>query len=314
MAPLLEVSNLRCCFGAFPAVDGVSFTVQPAEVFGLLGPNGAGKSTTMMMLCGLLPATSGHVTLDGHYVSSKIHTARRILGVVPQELAVYPELTAEENLQFFGSLYNLSGDLLHQRVNDVLEQVGLTGRQSTLARTFSGGMKRRLNFAAAVLHRPRLLILDEPTVGVDPQSRAHLLECVRHLQQQGTAIIYASHYMEEIESICSRVAVMDHGKILISDTLPNLMAQVPREIELIVPLDVPAAHPDIPTGAKTSITDAGLSVRLMSSASSEHYLNQQLARLITRFSDQKIPLLHIRTHEPSLERLFLELTGTRLRD
>ncbi len=175
-------------------------------------------------------------------------------------------------------------------------------------------MKRRLNFAAAVLHRPRLLILDEPTVGLDPQSRIHLLECVRHLQQQGTAIIYASHYMEEIEAICSRVAVMDHGKILISDTLSNLMARVRREIELIVPVDMSAEHPDIPQGAQTSATDAGLSIRLTAGVSSDHQLNEQLARLMTRLSDQQIPLLHIRTHEPSLERLFLELTGTRLRD
>ena len=314
MAPLLEVIDLRRSFGSFVAVDGVSFAVRAGETFGLLGPNGAGKSTTLMMLCGLLPVTSGQVKLDGRQVADDMRSIRQFLGVVPQNLAVYQELTAEENLQFFGSLYNLSGDRLKQRIDDVLTQVGLAGRRTTTTGTFSGGMKRRLNFAAAVLHQPRLLILDEPTVGVDPQCRAHLLDCVRSLQQQGTAIIYASHYMEEVEAICSRVAVMDHGKVLTSDTLSHLMARVPREIELVVPVDTPSEHRVSARDAAMSVTDEGLSIRLAAGQSSEHQLNQQLASLITRLSAQRIPLLRIRTHEPSLERLFLDLTGTGLRD
>jgi ABC-2 type transport system ATP-binding protein len=314
MASLLEVKDLRRTFGSLTAVDGLSFDVRAGEVFGLLGPNGAGKSTTMMMLCGQLPMTSGTVTLDGHNVVNDSCTVRQRLGVVPQDLAIYPGLTAEENLVFFGSLYNLSGDLLRQRVVEALEQVGLTSRKNDVAGTFSGGMKRRLNFAAAVLHKPRLLILDEPTVGVDPQSRSHLLDCLRSLQQQGTAIIYASHYMEEVEALCSQVAIVDHGKILINDSLSDLMAKVPQEIEIVVAAETSPQQLGIPADAETSVTDAGLSVRLTQSTSSENDLNHQLARLMTRLSDQGIPLLHIRTHESSLERLFLELTGTRLRD
>lgn len=314
MASLLAVTDLRHNFGSIVAVDGVSFEVQAGEAFGLLGPNGAGKSTTMMMLCGLLPITSGSVILDGHSVADESREVRRMLGVVPQDLAIYPDLTAKENLQFFGSLYDVSGDLLRQRVDEALDQVGLSTRRNDAAGRFSGGMKRRLNFAAAILHRPRLLILDEPTVGVDPQSRTHLLECIRSLQQLGTAIIYASHYMEEVEAICSRVAVMDHGKILVSDTLSDLLAQVPRVIELVLPPDAAEARLDIPQQATKSVTDSGLSIRLTASESSEHSVNQQLARLMTQLSDLQIPLLHIRTHESSLERLFLELTGTGLRD
>ncbi|MCH2203895.1 MAG: ABC transporter ATP-binding protein [Fuerstiella sp.] len=314
MAPLLEVSDLRRCFGSVIAVDGVSFEVSAGEVFGLLGPNGAGKSTTMMMLCGLLPMTSGHVILDGRSVTEDSRQVRQMLGFVPQDLAIYPELSAEENLSFFGSLYNLSGKLLKQRIDETIEQVGLSTRRKDLAETFSGGMKRRLNFAAAVLHRPRLLILDEPTVGVDPQSRTHLLDCIRTVQQQGTAVIYASHYMDEVQAICSQVAVMDHGKILTCDTLSRLIAGIPYEIELVVPVNTTTEELNLPASTTVSVTESGLSIRLTERQSSRRSLNRRLAQLITQLSDQDIPLLHIRTHESSLERLFLELTGSQLRD
>lgn len=296
------------------AVDGVSFEISAGEVFGLLGPNGAGKSTTMTMLCGLLPVTSGRIMLDGRNIEAGSRKARQSLGYVPQDLAIYPDLTAEENLSFFGSLYNLSGTRLRQRVDQALSQAGLATRRNDAAGTFSGGMKRRLNFAASVLHRPRLLILDEPTVGVDPQSRTHLLDCVRTVQQQGAAVIYASHYMDEVHAICSRVAVMDHGKILICDELSELIAGVPREIELVVPVSTAAENLVLPESATTSITESGLSIRLADRPSSRHSLNHRLAQLMTRLSDQNIPLIHIRTHESSLERLFLKLTGSRLRD
>lgn len=314
MASLLKVTDLRRTFGSLTAVNGVSFDVHAGEAFGLLGPNGAGKSTTMMMLCGQLPMTSGTVTLDGHNVVNDSYKVRQLLGVIPQDLAIYPDLTAEENLMFFGSLYNLSGDLLSRRVVEALQQVGLTSRKNDAAGTFSGGMKRRLNFAAAVLHKPRLLILDEPTVGVDPQSRSHLMDCVRSLQQQGTAIIYVSHYIEEVQALCSRVAIVDHGKILINESLSDLMAKVPQEIEIVVAAETTPQQLGIPADAETSVTDAGLSIRLTQNASSENTLNHQLAELMTRLSEQQIRLLNIRTHESSLERLFLELTGTCLRD
>lgn len=314
MGSLLKVTNLRRTFGSLTAVNGLSFDVHAGEAFGLLGPNGAGKSSTMMMLCGQLPMTSGMVTLDGYDLVDDSYKVRQLLGVIPQDLAIYPDLTAEENLRFFGSLYNLSGDLLSRRVIETLQQVGLTSRRNDAAGTFSGGMKRRLNFAAAVLHKPRLLILDEPTVGVDPHSRTHLMDCIRSLQRQGTAIIYASHYIEEVQALCSRVAIVDHGKILINDSLSNLLAKVPQEIEIVVPAETPPQQLGIPFHTETSVTDAGLSIRLSQKSSSENVLNHQLAQLMTRLSEQQIRLLNIRTHESSLERLFLELTGTRLRD
>lgn len=314
MAALLEVTDLRRVWGTLAAVDGISFHVQAGEAFGLLGPNGAGKSTTMMMLCGLLPMTSGQVMLNGTSIADDPLMTRRLLGVVPQDLAIYPDLTAEENLRFFGSLYDLSGTLLNERVHGALNQVGLWERRHDLAATFSGGMKRRLNFAAAVLHQPQLLILDEPTVGVDPHSRTHLLDCVRELQQQGTAIIYASHYMEEVEAICSRVAVIDHGRVLTCDTLSELLGRVPREVELVVPTDTQLALLEIPPQATTSVGSNGLSIRLRQDQVSELSINQQLTELMNQLTTQQIPLLHIRTHESSLERLFLELTGTQLRD
>src|SRR5262245_28163715 len=204
---LLEVSHLRKSYGATRAVDDLSFSVDAGEIFGLVGPNGAGKSTTMMILAGLRQADAGTVTIAGYAAGKGDHALQRILGVVPQDVAVYSDLTARENLEFFGEIYGLSGDDLKQRIERVLKDVGLTSQADHFVHTYSGGMKRRLNFGVALLHDPRLVILDEPTVGVDPQSRSHLLECVRQLAAGGVAVIYASHYMEEIEAICQRIAV-----------------------------------------------------------------------------------------------------------
>ncbi len=193
---LLEVSHLRKTFGRLVAVEDVSFSVCAGEIFGLLGPNGAGKSTTMNMVVGLLAPDSGSIRLDGQELEPTNRSLRESLGVVPQDLAIYPELTARENLHFFGRLYGIKGQDLKRRIGEALERAGLASRADDRAENFSGGMKRRLNFGVALLHRPRLLILDEPTVGVDPQSRAHLLDCVRALSCEGVAAVYASHYME----------------------------------------------------------------------------------------------------------------------
>ena len=230
--PLLEVKNLRKSYESLVAVAGVSFEVRAGEVFGLLGPNGAGKSTTMLMIAGLVPSDAGMIDLDGKPFDPRNPAMRSQLGVVPQDLAIYPELTATENLQFFGRLYGIKGKILSDRIQAALERVGLTGRADDPAGTYSGGMKRRLNFACALLHHPRLLILDEPTVGVDPQSRSHLLACVRDLNAEGVAVIYASHYMEEVQTLCERVAIMDHGKILAMDTLNNLLGRMSADLIL----------------------------------------------------------------------------------
>jgi len=306
---LLFVENLVKRFGDLVAVDGVSFHVDTGEVFGLLGPNGAGKSTTMMIISRVLNHDAGTVRLDGTPVD------RRLLGVVPQDLAIYAELTASENLSFFGSLYGLSGRLLADRVTEALDRVGLTNRRNDLSVTFSGGMKRRLNFAAAILHRPKLLILDEPTVGVDPQSRSHLLDCVRSLRADGTAVIYASHYMEEVEALCSRVAIIDHGRVLACDHLPALLQRIPRQVEAVVNVDRLPVGMNPPSALTVESDDDGLKLKLQTTDDvSEANLNKQVSELLLTLAEYDVAVQSIRTREPSLERLFLELTGTRLRD
>lgn len=317
MTSLLEVHHLSKSYGERQVVADLSFMVDAGEAFGLLGPNGAGKSTTMMMVAGILQADAGTVHLNGQPLTRTDPASRRLLGVVPQELAIYPELTARENLLFFAKLYGLRRSLLQQRVAEALERVGLSSRADDLAATFSGGMKRRLNFAAAVMHQPLLLILDEPTVGVDPQSRAHLLDCVRSLQQSGTAVIYASHYMEEVETVCSRAAIIDHGRLLACDTIPRLLQRIPFEVELrLSPAQLPnpatlGSHLTLEQGADGS--DAVL--RLSTAAGlSEAALHSQVTELLKSLADQHITVRSIRTLEPNLERLFLKLTGSRLRD
>jgi ABC-2 type transport system ATP-binding protein len=229
--PLLQVSHLRKSFGGTVAVDDLSLHVDGGEIFGLVGPNGAGKSTTMMILAGVRRADAGTVAIAGHPAGQGNRSVQRMLGVVPQDLAIYAEMTARENLEFFGELYNVPGTELERRIERVLGQVGLESHADQYVRTFSGGMKRRLNFGVALIHEPRLVILDEPTVGVDPQSRSHILDCVRQLASQGVGVIYASHYMEEVEAICRRVAVIDHGKLLAEGTLEELLGPSRQNLE-----------------------------------------------------------------------------------
>ncbi len=315
MASLLEVDNLVKKYGDLTAVDGLSFIVQPGEAFGLLGPNGAGKSTTMMMVCGLLAADSGEVRLEGRRLDRTRPESRQRMGVVPQDLALYPDLTARENLMFFGSLYHLSGTRLRGKVEMVLEQVGLTGRADDLMDTFSGGMKRRLNFAAAIMHDPVLLILDEPTVGVDPQSRAHLIACIRRLQQGGTAIIYASHYMEEVQLVCSRAAIVDHGRLLACDSIPQLLRQIPFEVELKLGQAAVPKEMSLGTSARIEYDGDEAVVRFSSqNQSCETALNSDVTSILTTLEQNGVSVRSIRTHEPNLERLFLKLTGNKLRD
>ena len=315
MASLLEVDNLVKKYGDLTAVDRLSFDVEPGEAFGLLGPNGAGKSTTMMMICGLLAADSGEIRLEGRRLDRTRPESRQRMGVVPQDLALYPDLTARENLMFFASLYHLSGSQLRKKVDEALERVGLTARADDFAETFSGGMKRRLNFAAAVMHDPVLLILDEPTVGVDPQSRAHLIECIRSLQRSGTAIIYASHYMEEVQIVCTRAAIVDHGKLLACDAISQLLKQIPFEVELRLGQSKVPEGMSLGTSARVEQDGDEAVVRFsMQDQSCETALNRDVTNILTTLERHSVSVRSIRTHEPNLERLFLKLTGQRLRD
>src|SRR5579872_1495456 len=221
---MIEVEDLRKTFADLTAVDGVSFTAQAGEVFGLLGPNGAGKTTTIGCICGLLNPTSGRVRVMGHDVVTDGQAARRVLGVVPQEIALYEELSAMENLEYWGGTQGLRNPLLRERIHKVLEVTGLLDRAREPVKRFSGGMKRRLNLACSILHMPKVLLLDEPTVGVDPQSRVRLLDLVRAEAHAGTCVLYTTHYMEEAEALCDRLAIVDHGKIIAAGTMAELRA------------------------------------------------------------------------------------------
>jgi ABC-2 type transport system ATP-binding protein len=313
---LLEVVDLRKSYGDHVAVDGLSFRVEAGEVFGLLGPNGAGKSTTMMMLAGLRLADSGTVTIDGHSFASGAAQLKRILGVVPQDLAIYPDLTARENLEFFGRLYGIGGAVLRERIDKILEQVGLTQNAHSYGRTFSGGMKRRLNFGVALLHGPKLVILDEPTVGVDPQSRSHLLDCVRELSREGVGVIYASHYMEEVEAICQRVAIIDRGKLLTCGTLDELLCKSRADLHVRVLGSKARLAPRLAgLGEVEPLPEGEVQVVVHRDRRDPKFaINDRLTLVLEILKQAGAELLAVETKEHNLEKLFLELTGRRLRD
>ena len=223
---MLEVKHLRKSFGSVVAVDDVSFTLHKGELLGLLGPNGAGKSTTVSMIAGLVTPEQGEVLIDGKPLTGDIDPAKRRIGLVPQDIALYDELSARENLRFFGSLYGLTGVALDEAMTSTLTLVGLADRAHEAVKNFSGGMKRRLNLAAGLLHDPDVLLLDEPTVGVDPQSRNAIFENLEHLKSQGKALLYTTHYMEEAERLADRIVVIDHGRAIADDTLAGLQSRV----------------------------------------------------------------------------------------
>ena len=313
---LLEVAHLRKTYGSTVAVDDLSFEVEAGEIFGLLGPNGAGKSTTMTILAGLRQADSGTVTIAGHAAGQGVRELQLMLGIVPQDVAVYSDLTGRENLEFFGEIYELSGAGLRQRVEHVLELIGLESSADQLVRNFSGGMKRRLNFGTALLHHPRLLILDEPTVGVDPQSRFHLLDCVRHLAGEGVAVIYASHYMEEVEEICARVAIIDHGHRLAYGALNELLDKTHSDLSLRVAAgqaELKARLAGLADIMGINGNESEAVIRRERSSSPEA-VTARLAKVTEILAAAGVEVLSIETREHNLERLFLDMTGRKLRD
>ena len=226
MRTVLTIKNLRKTFGPLVAVDDVSFSIERGTLVGLLGPNGAGKTTTVSMIAGLLTPDKGDVLVDGARLSGDTDPKKRRIGLVPQDLALYDELSARANLRFFGALYSLSGAVLDKAITDAMTLVGLLDRLNDRVATYSGGMKRRLNLAAGLLHDPDILILDEPTVGVDPQSRNAIFDNLETLKQRGKALVYTTHYMEEVERLADRIVVMDHGKVIAEDTLDGLQSKV----------------------------------------------------------------------------------------
>jgi len=314
---LLEVNRLKKSFGTHLAVDEVSFSVGNGEILGLLGPNGAGKSTTIMMLAGLIEPDSGNMMLDGGLLSHADRKSRQQMGIVPQDLAIYPNLTARENLRFFGGLYGLSGSELRSRITEVLSQTGLSDRQNDLTCEYSGGMKRRLNFGVALLHRPRLLILDEPTVGVDPQSRAHLLDCVRQLASEGMSVIYCSHYMEEVQELCDRVAIMDRGQLLACDRIDRLLGKLTSRLRLhLVDAsgELRARLTEIPGVTLQQCEDHLISSIAGRNPVENQTLLETLTAVLQAVRDAGGKLTTVESDEPDLERLFLQMTGSRLRE
>jgi ABC-2 type transport system ATP-binding protein len=308
----LVASELRKSFDDLVAVDGVSFEIGRGETYGLLGPNGAGKTTSISMIGGLLERDGGTVTVAGETMTTESTKAKAHIGLVPQDLAIYPDLTARENLRFFGRLYAMSREMLSNRIEQVLEVIGLEDRGDDLAREFSGGMKRRLNIGIGLLHGPTLLILDEPTVGVDPQSRNAILESVEHLSDEGMAVLYTTHYMEEAERLCDRVAIIDRGQIKAEGTRRELVTMVGQRdrVRIAAGGDVAAAA-DMLRGIESvedvSVTDRGID--LIASDASE-----SLSTMLSMASAAGAAITSVDVTEPNLEAVFLHLTGKALRD
>jgi ABC-2 type transport system ATP-binding protein len=299
---------------ALPAVDGVSFSIEQGEVFSLLGPNGAGKTTTISVLSCLLTPTSGDARVGGNSVRTDPMGVKRLLGVVPQEVALYMTLTATENLNFWGKMYGLGGADLKSRVNEALDVVGLRDRAGGRVETYSGGMRRRLNIAVGLLHRPSVVFMDEPTVGIDPQSRRSILDTVKALNRQGMTVLYTTHYMEEAQELSHRIGVIDHGKLIALGTFEELTRLVGQEdtIELKiagehVPPELIEALRRVPGVSHASAEDGV--VRLLAPDA-----NRALADVVAAVGAQGVRIAGIAVQEPNLEAVFLHLTGRALRD
>ncbi len=311
--PMLEIHNLVKSYGQHIAVNGVSFVVQEGEIFGLLGPNGAGKTTTLSMLAALLPPDQGQITIGGYDLARETRHIKPLIGFVPQDLALYPTLSAWENLAFFGRIYGLWGRRLRERIAVALEMVGLQDRAGDAVRTFSGGMKRRLNIAAGLLHEPRLLFLDEPTVGVDPQSRNFIFEHILQLKAAGLTLLYTTHYMEEAERLCDRVAIMDQGRIVALDTPKGLLTLLGGgvihlglagdSVEALLPLLRALPH----VRQVSAQEDHLLKIET-------HQVRPALLEIIEWCNAHQVSIHSLEMLEPNLESVFLHLTGKRLRD
>jgi ABC-2 type transport system ATP-binding protein len=314
MSAILHVQNLVKNYGDFKAVKGVSFDIEEGEIFSLLGPNGAGKTTTISMLSTLYTPTSGDAIIGGHSITKDPMGVRGIIGVVPQDLALYEDLTARENLIFWGQMYNMRGKPLRTRVDEVLEQIGLTDKAKDRVKTYSGGMKRRVNIGVGLLHKPRLLFLDEPTVGIDPQSRRAILDTVKDLNKQGMTLLYITHYMEEAEELSHRVGIFDHGEMIAIGTQKELTQQVGQAETLILHV---GENDDSVALAKTLKDIQGV----QQATAVEHEVSvvcaeadDVLAAVVTKANERGIKIRSIDIREPNLEAVFLHLTGRALRD
>jgi ABC-2 type transport system ATP-binding protein len=309
---MIQIEQLKKSYGSLVAVDGISFEVRVGEVFGLLGPNGAGKTTTINMICGVLRPDNGRVLIDDKDIWLEPKAVKRNLGVVPQEIAVYEDLTARDNLNFWASLHRLSGRERRERVNGALTRVGLSDRAGDKVKSFSGGMKRRLNLCMGLIHGPKFLLLDEPTVGIDPQARLTILEIIREVAAAGTTVLYTTHYMDEAEELCDRIAIIDHGKILTSGSLDEL-ARIAGEGEVI------RVSGSFDEDGKRELLESVPGVRVLSVEESSAVLAVEpegpgVAAILPRLLEETLGIEDLSIQRPSLQSVFIRLTGRDLRD
>lgn len=313
--PILEAISLTKSYGTLTAVDQVSFSIHENEIFSLLGPNGAGKTTAISMLATLLKPTSGTAIIHGVDILQNPMTVRNHIGVVPQDLALYNDLTGIENLLFWGTMYNLKGAELRRRADEVLDRIGLSDKRTQKVKTYSGGMKRRLNIGVGLLHRPRLLFMDEPTVGIDPQSRRRILDMVKELNQDGMSVLYTTHYMEEAQELSHRVGIIDHGKLIAIGTQDELTSQIGENETLRLHIRDEQQTPEdfflqlqqIPGILKASRNDGQIIIIVKKADNS-------IADVVAAANAFGIKIVSIEIQEPNLESLFLHLTGRALRD
>lgn len=316
--PIISVTGLKKQFNppdGIIAVKGISFEIMQGEIFSLLGPNGAGKTTTINMINGLLTPTAGDVIVGGHSITDDALAVKKLLGVVPQELAIYPTLTARQNLAFFGKMFGLGGKLLKDRIAEVLEFTGLADRADDPVNEYSGGMKRRVNIGIGLLHRPQIIILDEPTVAIDPQSRRNILDAVKALNEQGITVLYTTHYMEEAQELSDRVGIIDHGEIIALGTQDELTQMVGEHDTVIVTV------PDVTQAVIDALCEVeGISkcVQVDGDSNELHLLTDDgrnvLPAIIRTINDAGLNLHSVEVREPTLEAVFLHLTGRALRD
>lgn len=299
LGTMIQAVDLRKSFGSLTAVDGVHFEVRKGETFGLLGPNGAGKSTTINMLVGAIVPDAGTITFEGG-IPAGTKESKNLVGVAPQALALYDDLSAEENLAFFGAMYGLGGAAVGKRVDHCLALAQLQDRRKDRAGTFSGGMKRRLNIAVALMHEPQIVLFDEPTAGVDPQSRNHIFEAIEALKRQGVTILYTTHYMEEAERLCDRVAIMDHGKILAVDTVEGLIRGHGDRAKIVAELSEPVSSLD---GIEGELEGNVLTIT-----------TDEPMKELAKIAGMNLPLSTLNLERSDLETVFLNLTGRTLRD
>jgi ABC-2 type transport system ATP-binding protein len=308
---MLEITALRKSYGNIVAVDGVSLRAAKGETIGLLGPNGAGKTTTVSIIAGLVTPDSGEVRIAGRILRGDTDPAKREIGLVPQDIGLYEEMSARENLHLFGALYNLTGAPLKRAMSEALDLVGLTERAKDRVKTFSGGMKRRLNLAAALLHDPQLLLLDEPTVGVDPQSRNAIFDNLELLKKRGKTLLYTTHYMEEAERLCDRLVIIDHGRIIADDTLQGLHRLLPTANLLTVELKNSGLRAEDlrRVAGVESVEVNGVTLRI-----GVRDLSADSPAILHWLAESGHPFDHLASQRASLEAVFLSLTGRSLRD